>query len=84
MITRKSNTTSAWPPSGWELTDEITVNGRRVTPGTELTVRGIRGRASFIRHVRTATAEWVDVSTARGPRAIHPVNIKTVHHRRTA
>ena len=63
----------------------MTVHGRAVERGTELTVAGIRGRVAFVAHVRHVDgAEWVDVITARGfARTVHPNKIKCVHRRRT-
>ena len=45
----------------WEVSYEIQINGRNVEPGTELKIAGERGRFRFIKHVKTATTEWIDV-----------------------
>ncbi len=36
-------------------------NGRHVEPGTELSIRGERGRFKFVAHVLTDSGEWLDV-----------------------
>lgn len=65
--------------------DHITVNGRRVTRGTEISIVGIRGRCQFIQAVHTTDGRaWVDVITNRGfARTVRPDTIRTVHTRRT-
>lgn len=35
-------------------------NGRHVTPGTELSVRGAKGRYTFVAHVTAGAGEWID------------------------
>jgi hypothetical protein len=59
-------------------------NGRHVAPGTELSVRGERGRYRFLAHVYTeAGCEWID--TYGGPpnreafRSFSLARITTVH-----
>lgn len=67
-----------------ETASTLTVHGRRVQPGTELSIAGIRGRCVFRQHVRHQSgAEWVDVLTSRGKsRSVRPDAIRTVHTRR--
>lgn len=76
--------------------DHLTVNGRRVERGDELTVKGIRrrtrknpdgvARVAFVDYVQHADgAEWVDVihgATGRS-RSVRPDAIRRVHRRRT-
>lgn len=38
-------------PPNWHIKTVIWINGRRVEPGTELKIEGMRGRFRFIRHV---------------------------------
>jgi len=45
----------------WEITTEIQINGRRVEPGTELKIKGERGRFRFIKHVVSPGGSWIDV-----------------------
>ena len=45
----------------WTVSDEIQVHGRKVSRGTELSIISERGRFRFVKHVRTPTAEWIDV-----------------------
>lgn len=67
-------------PEGWVVTEHLVANGRHVEKGTELTVRGIRGRVKFIKHVRTPKAEWLEVlDRDQHFRSIYPDRVKTVH-----
>lgn len=76
-------------PADWIETTEIQLNGRDVTPGTELSIRGERGRFRFLKHVSRPERgiEWIDVYG--GPkgseqlRAFRPERIKTVHRLNT-
>jgi hypothetical protein len=67
------------------ISEEWTTQGRNLVKGTELSIRGERGRFQFIRHVYNPKldVEWVDViGGARGAkqfRSFAPVRIKTVH-----
>jgi hypothetical protein len=45
----------------WVVTEEIQINGRWVSQGTELSISDERGRFKFLQHVQTPTAEWIDV-----------------------
>jgi hypothetical protein len=72
----------------WTISSHTRVNGRVVTPGTEVTIRGERGRFRFVKHVRNGAGnEWVDVYG--GPkghetlRSFRPARIRTVHRRAT-
>lgn len=64
---------------------ELQVHGRNVAPGTELSIKGERGRFRFVKHVTTATTEWIDVWG--GPkgreqmRSFRPEQVKTVHYK---
>lgn len=67
-------------PSHWVVADSVKVNGRYLTPGTEVRIRGERGRFRFERHVRSTTTEWIDVRTSDGRfRAFDVARVKTVH-----
>jgi hypothetical protein len=62
----------------------LKVNGRHVTPGTELSIRGVRGRFRFVEKVTTeAGAEWVTVyggtKNEGAFRSFDPDRISTVH-----
>ena len=61
MGSRKKRVKEDNPSADWELTYELQINGRKVEPGTELKIKGERGRFRFIKHVVTPTAEWIDV-----------------------
>lgn len=71
-------------PPDWEVSTDFVVNGRHLTPGTEASIRGERGRFRFLRAVRTgAGAEWLDF--VGGPtghaqwRSFRPDRVRTVH-----
>lgn len=73
------------PNDNWVYTNEIQVNGRTVTKGTELKIDGERGRFRFIHVINTGSAEWVDVYG--GPKGCDAIRsfrldrIKTVHYK---
>lgn len=56
-----------------------------VTPGAELSVRGIRGRVKFRAHVILADGrEWVDVVHPEyGFYSVRPARVRVVHRRKT-
>jgi len=86
-VTRRRTTTAVGlVDADWERSAEITVNGRRVVSGTELSIRGVPGRYRFVEHVRTPPgAEWITcLGKARAGepvhfRSFHPDRVKTVH-----
>lgn len=70
----------------WIISEELTVNGRSVVAGTELSISGEGGtRFVFVRHVaRPDGREWIDVletykGTPQAYRSFRPERIKTVH-----
>jgi hypothetical protein len=71
----------------WEVAYAAKINGRHVAPGTQLRIRGERGRWTFVRHVthRTREVEWVDVRDASGAlRSFYVARVARVHVRSTA
>jgi hypothetical protein len=75
-------------PADWHEHDTATVNGRRLSPGTEVSVRGERGRFRFIKRVtRDDGREWLDFWG--GPkgcanwRSFPPSQIRRVHRLNT-
>lgn len=68
---------------GWTIQTEMQINGRNVVPGTELKIKGARGRYRFIKHVKTETTEWIDVwggpKGAENWRSYTLDKVKTVH-----
>lgn len=71
-------------PTGWIVTTDWVARRRHVQPGTELSIIGVSGRFRFVRHVRTATAEWIDVvgGTKAGgdrTRSFRPERVRAVH-----
>lgn len=67
-------------PAHWRVSDSVKVNGRILRPGTEVRIRGERGRFRFERHVQSTRTEWIDVRTPDGRfRAFDVARVKTVH-----
>lgn len=81
---RKRGASMTYPP-GWVVSETAIINGRHVHPGTELSVRGERGRFRFVKHViNTANgAEWISViggpQGAESWRDFRPGRVRTVH-----
>lgn len=73
------------PNSEWVCETEIQVNGRNVNAGTELKIRGVRGRFRFVKKVTTPTTQWIDVwggpKGAESMRSFRLEQIKTVHYK---
>jgi hypothetical protein len=68
----------------WTITTSMTHNRREIHAGTELSIKGVRGRYRFIRHIaKPDGTEWIDVWG--GPahyeswRSFRPEQIRTVH-----
>jgi hypothetical protein len=77
----------------WRIAYAAKINGRHVTPGTELRIRGERGRWTFVRHVthEVLGTAWVDVRDRDGAlRSFHTCDaegrsrVTRVHVARTA
>jgi len=71
----------------WRIAYAAKVNGRHVAPGTELRIRGERGRWTFVRHVAhdVLGTEWVDVRDRDGAlRSFYVARITRVHVARKA
>lgn len=72
-------------PEAWMVDDHITINGRHVYRGTELSIKDEPGRFRFIKYVYNTEAdcEWIDVVGGRKGvstfRAFRPERVKTVH-----
>lgn len=76
-------------PADWEIESSMTVNGRQVEKGTEISVRdhgGRKRRVRFIEHVTAPAGEWITVSEidkatgkSRSTRSFDPSRIVTVH-----
>lgn len=71
---------------GWQRESVTKLNGRNVEPGTELSVRGIRGRVRFIELVHAPAGSWVTVSEPKqnNYRSVHLDAVKTVHTKKKA
>lgn len=66
---------------GWAITNHYQApTGRWLGPGTELHIRGERGRFKFVEHVVSPVAEWVWVRDKdRKYRAFSPERVSRVH-----
>lgn len=64
----------------------VAPTGRTVTPGTELTIEGVKGRFRFIQHVTSGDKEWIDVLGGKNGdeklRSFRPDRVETVHRLR--
>ena len=73
------------PNDNWVVSEEIQVNGRNVSKGTELKITKERGRFRFVKHVINGDKEWVDVwggpSGMEALRSFRLDRIKTVHYK---
>jgi len=73
------------PNDTWVVLTDIQVHGRNVSKGTELKIKGERGRFRFVKFVKNGDAEWIDVWG--GPkgmpclRSFRLDRIKTVHYK---
>jgi hypothetical protein len=84
---RKTKETTELPKvnSHWVVSEEFVINGRHLVRGTEVSIKGERGRFRFIKHVYNPVtdSEWIDV--VGGPaghemgRSFRPERVRTVH-----
>jgi len=66
--------------NNWIVNEEFRINNKIVTPGTELSIRGERGRFKFLKHVINSEHEWIDVLSTTGQFRSFPLDkVKTVH-----
>lgn len=76
-------------PPDWEEREETTINGRTVEPGTELSIRGARGRFRFLKHVTRPERglEWIECwggpKGCETQRSFRPEQVRTVHRIKT-
>jgi len=80
---KKAKPTVADIHPDWVISHEMTINGRTVEIGTELSIKGEPGRFRFLKHIKTPTAEWIDVIGGRAKyerhRSFRVAAVKTVH-----
>ena len=83
MVKKVSKQKTKAHPDNWIVKNEIQVNGRTVVAGTELSITGEAGRFRFVKHVKTPTAEWIDVVGGRKGysvfRSFYVSKVITVH-----
>lgn len=72
-------------PSDWVASAEFTANGRTITRGTEVSIKGERGRFRFVKHITRPERgiEWLDFwggpKDRESFRSFDPARIRTVH-----
>lgn len=82
MGRRKSKVQTPSACAHWVMTDSLMINGRHVSRGTELSIRGERGRFKFFKHVVNGDKEWIDViDRFRAFRSFRPDDVKRVHYK---
>lgn len=66
-----------------EKTNTYTANGRHLERGTEISIKGERGRFRFLHHVTNGDKEWIDVADKnKALRSFRPEKIKRVHYKK--
>lgn len=83
-MARRKGAASQPLPDNWTVTDSAVINGRDVQAGTELSVRGERGRFRFLEHVVLDDGRaWINtLGGATGHetfRSFRPERVRTVH-----
>lgn len=80
---KRSKNTQSNLPAGWVENKKITINGRSVEVGTELSIRGESGRFRFVNHMVTPKHEWIDVIGGKKGyekfRSFRIDSVRTVH-----
>lgn len=79
---RRKYTPTYVPP--WEISSSAIINGRNLSPGTEVSIRGARGRFRFIKRVVNEDGvEWLDfwggAKKHEAFRSFYPDRVRTVH-----
>jgi hypothetical protein len=73
------------PNASWEYLTETQINGRYVNKGTELKIKGERGRFRFVHLVKNGDKEWVDVwggpKNCESLRSFRLERIQRVHYK---
>lgn len=89
MLKKGSRPTElAGPIKDWTVSTEIQINGRKVTVGTEMKIKGERGRFRFMKHVINADGvEWIDVwggpKKSEHTRSFRLDMVQRVHYKNT-
>lgn len=84
MAKKKKEPKKNFNPS-WVVSDSIQINGRKVFTGSEISIKGERGRFRFIQLVKTPEVEWVDViggsNNYKAFRSFYLDRVKIVHRK---
>lgn len=68
------------PSATWTRADSCKVHGRILTAGSEVSIRGERGRHRFLEAVTTDKGKhWLWFMGPYGFRAFYPDRVRTVH-----
>ena len=72
------------PSIGWVIETDIQINGRHVTPGTQLTINGESNRVEFVRKVYNPRngATWIDARQSGRHRSFYIEDVKRVHSKK--
>jgi hypothetical protein len=82
MGRRKNKIDTPTACSHWVVSTELMINNRHVARGTELSIRGERGRFRFIKHVVNGDKEWIDVvDKFKAIRSFRVEDVKRVHYK---
>lgn len=84
-MTRRKATAPAFVPEDWIVHTDAFLHNRNVAPGTELSIKGERGRFRFVKLVERPQRgiAWIDVwggpKAAPHLRSFRPEQIRSVH-----
>jgi hypothetical protein len=90
MAPRRKKIKPAPPKPGVTVSEATVINGRNVVRGTELSIKGVRGRFKFVSHTSYlkddgSTGEYINVLGGYGgivlSRTFLPEKVKTVHRK---
>lgn len=90
MAPRRKKIKPAPPKPGVVVSEKTVINSRNVERGTELSIKGVRGRFKFISHTSYlkddgSTGEYINVIGGHGgivlSRTFLPEMVKTVHRK---
>jgi hypothetical protein len=88
IMARRKKIKPAPPKEGVTVTNEAVINKRQVVRGTELSIKGVKGRFKFISHTSVelpdgSISEHISVLGGYGgivlSRTFKPEQVKTVH-----
>jgi hypothetical protein len=82
MGKRKNQIETVDANAHWVVSEQMTINGRHVHRGTEISISGERGRFIFFKHVINGEKEWIDVvDKSKSFRSFRVEQVKRVHYK---